>query len=481
MPNRPLVVITNGEPFSLASRAFRTVGGGSYPHIVFNASVDDVDAQGNPFALLAEALPELNTATWRVSPDGTMETTYHLKPGIVWHDGAPFDAADYVFAWQVYSNPASGTPNTVPIGEMREINAPDSRTVVMRWKRPYPGGAALYSRNQSGFGPLPQHLLAEAYQEGNFEAFANQPFWTQEYVGLGPYRLERWDPGVELDAVGFDRFVLGPPKIERLRILIAKDANAAVASFLSGDVHIALDYILSYEHGAVLQQQWADSHAGTVLFSPLLLWNAVLQFRPDQISTPAMQDVRFRQALEYGMDRKALNDALYGGTAIVTDTLLSPKSSYYSAIEPAITKYPYDPRRAQQLLDETGLQRGADGLYLGTDRQPFSLEIMGRANPTWEAEHAIVVEGYRKIGLNAVGRIIPTIQFGDGQVLASMGSMHLTGGASFERALGRYSSVAISRPETRWQGSNYGGWSNPEYDRLWDLYNSTLELPTQIQ
>jgi ABC-type transport system substrate-binding protein len=115
------------------------------------------------------------------------------------------------------------------------------------------------------------------------------------------------------------------------------------------------------------------------------------------------------------------------------------------------------------------------------DRQPFSLEILGLANPTWESEDAIVVEGYRKMGLNAQGRILPSVLFGDGQARASFGTMQLTGTGGYERAMGGLSSVAISRPETRWQGTNRGAWSNPEYDRLWEQYNTTLDLPTQIQ
>jgi ABC-type transport system substrate-binding protein len=61
------------------------------------------------------------------------------------------------------------------------------------------------------------------------------------------------------------------------------------------------------------------------------------------------------------------------------------------------------------------------------------------------------------------------------------GAIQLTGGSGFERALGSLSTSSISTAETRWQGSNRGAWSNPAYDRLWDQYNTTLDLPTQIQ
>jgi peptide/nickel transport system substrate-binding protein len=481
-PSRQLVVLTRGEPISLALRAFQTVGGGSYPHLVLNATFDDQDEQGNHFPVLPEALPQLNTDTWRVFPDGSMETTYRLRPGIVWHDGTPLDAADFVFAWQLYANPASGTAAVAPVGEMQEVLAPDSRTVVIRWRRPYAGAGAMAQRTQRGFGALPRHILEQPYLQGPFDAFANHPFWTDEYVGLGPYRLDRWDRGQEISATAFDQFVLGRPKIDRLRILVANDANAAVASLLSGDAHIALDYVLQYPDGAILQQQWADNRAGTVIFNPTLLWFGQIQLRPETMSTPALQDVRFRRALAHGMDKNGLNEALMGGTGVVTEGILSPRATYYAAIESAIVKHPYDTRRAQQLLEEMGLQRGSDGFYLGLDGRPFSLEVMALANPTWESEGTIVIEAYRRMGLNTVMRVIPSVLFGDGQARASFGAMQLTGGGGFERGLGNnLTSVGISRPENRWQGSNRGAWSNPEYDRLWDLYNATLDLPGQVQ
>ncbi len=148
------------------------------------------------------------------------------------------------------------------------------------------------------------------------------------------------------------------------------------------------------------------------------------------------------------VNKNALNEALYGGTAIVTEGLLSPRASYYAAIEPSIAKYPYDQRRARELLQEMGLQRESDGFYLGLDRQAFSLDIMSLTNPTWEQENTILVEGYRRMGLNAIGRTLPSALAGDLQNRATFGTMALTGGSGFEMAIGRFSSAVITRAET---------------------------------
>ena len=411
-----------------------------------------------------------------------METTYRLKPNLVWHDGTPLAAEDFAFAWRVYATPALGTSGSAPVAQMEDATAPDNRTLVLRWRQPYAGAGVLRALAQiEGFQALPRHILEQPFLQGDYEAFANHPFWTREYIGLGPYRLDRWEPGASMDAVAFDRYVLGRPKIDRLHILFVTDANAAVASLLSGDGHIAMDYLVMYEQGSTLQQQWAANNAGTVLFSPLLVRVSVFQFRPELMATPAVLDLRFRRALAHAMDKVGLNEALMGGQAIVADGFLSPRASYYASIEAAITRYPYDPRRAQQLLDEAGLQRGADGFYLGPDGRPFQMEVMVLQNPSSESENAIIVEGYNRIGVNAVTRLLPVPLFSDGQIRASYTGILTTGGVGFEQDMSRYSTGKISKPETRWQGTNYGAWTNEAYDRLWDSYNSTLAPAEQVR
>src|SRR5438045_2575964 len=62
----------------------------------FNAMLALIDGQGALRPYLAESLPQLNTDSWKLLPDGKMETTYRLKPNLTWHDGAPLTADDFV-------------------------------------------------------------------------------------------------------------------------------------------------------------------------------------------------------------------------------------------------------------------------------------------------------------------------------------------------------------------------------------------------
>src|SRR5438093_5668544 len=70
---------------------------------LFNAGLTLVDPRGTILPYLAENVPQLNTDTWRVLPDGQMETIYRLRPNLTWHNGRPLSADDFVFAWRMYT------------------------------------------------------------------------------------------------------------------------------------------------------------------------------------------------------------------------------------------------------------------------------------------------------------------------------------------------------------------------------------------
>src|SRR5688500_5208431 len=55
--------------------------------------------------VLATEVISLDRGTWRLNPDGTMETSWKLHPNVKWHDGTPFTAEDMVFSFQVYKDP----------------------------------------------------------------------------------------------------------------------------------------------------------------------------------------------------------------------------------------------------------------------------------------------------------------------------------------------------------------------------------------
>ncbi len=474
-PARTLVIASRGEPPSLAAKPLQSVGGALDTFVpLYNAVLDYMDANAQPQPYLAEALPQLNAESWRVFPDGRMETTYRLRPNLAWHDGTALSAEDFVFGYTVYATPELGAAASPPIAQMAEVIAPDARTVVIRWRELYADAGVL----QRGFQPLPRHILEGPYRQMDAATFSSHPFWAQEYVGLGPYRVERWEPGSAIEAVAFDQHALGRPKIDRVRVVFIADANATLASMLTGDVHYSADFALFYEEGTVLEREWAArGGGGVVLYSPTLPRITQIQFRPELVSPRELLDVRVRRAIAHAIDTPQLIEVMAGTRGLATPSITSPLADYHPQVDRAVAKYPYDQRRARELLEGAGLQRRADGMYsMSSEIEVW--HITGAAN---ERENAIIVESLRRAGIDATSHAYPSAQLRDTERRAKLPAFFTGGGSGGEANLMDYGSAVIPKPENRWQGGNRGAWSSAEFDRAWELVQVSLDRNQRIE
>jgi peptide/nickel transport system substrate-binding protein len=456
------------EPRTLASRV--TVGSGRAVQDVVNADLTYRDGQDVPQAYLAEALPKLGTDSWRVFPDGRMETVYRLRPGLVWHDGTPLTADDFVFTQRVVTDTSSKIFSKVDKpSQLDEIVAADARTLVFRWKGPdRQAGEELYQ-------PLPQHILGADFERGDPDAFANRPYWTSEYVHLGPYRVVRWEPGAFIEMAGFAQHALGAPRIERVKVVWSPDPNVAVANLLAGEAHIALDQSLPFDGTLVLKRAWEASNAGTILLTPNSVRYLQFQFRPEYARPAALLDPAVRKALAHSIDKAALADAILEGAGNPADTLEPPPGSDgYTAVQRAITTYPFDLRRAGQLLNGAGFQKSADGFYAGAAGR-LDPEVRGRVGQE-DHEATIVADGWRRAGVDASLLVVSSAQTSNQEFRSTFPGLSLAQTSmGDDTALGKLVSWNVPAPSNRWTGTNRGGWTNPEYDRLVTEFNASLD------
>ena len=440
---------------------------------LFSATLGIWDQNGAPTPVLAEAVPLLNTDSWRVFPDGRMETVYRLRPGLTWHDGAPLTAEDVVFTHRVNQARADWGLTTAAYEhrQMEEVLAPDARTVVIRWRQ------AFVEAPAPEMVPLPRHLLEAALDRGEQEAFGNHPYWTIGFIGAGPYALDRWEPGAFIEGVAFPGYALGKPSISRVRLTWNNDPNVSLTRLLSGDADISLDGSLRFEQASVVRQQWGSS--GTVLLSPTSLRYIQVQARPDFVSPRSLLDVRVRRAVLHSIDRPALADAMLEDRSMVADTVPPPTVGYHSALDRAVTKYPFDPRRTQQLLAEAGYTRGSDGVYTSAVDGRFRLEVRGVSSGAEERDTTIVADQLRAAGFDPSILLLPSSQRSvDDKAKGTFPALTLNNNTLSRRDMGldKWLSARIGSPENDWLGGNRMGWSNPEFDRLFDAWSTTLDL-----
>jgi peptide/nickel transport system substrate-binding protein len=467
------------EPLDLALK-ISTQGGADFIKRPFNAGLGLIDGAGKPRPYLAEALPQLRTDSWRIFDDGRMETTHRLRAGLTWHDGQPLSADDFAFAWRVYTRPTLGVFSPQPQDQMDEVLAPDPRTLVIRWRSLYPDASALTENRDGSLEPLPRHLLERPFSEvlqdpAARDSFLNLPFWSAEYVGAGPYRLERWEPGASLEAVAFDGHVLGRPRIERIVMRLMSDENAVLTNMLAGNFDVATRFTLRFEHATVLKREWAAAgRSGVFQWAGANIHPIIFQFRPEYVKTPELLDVRVRKALAHASDRQALVDALFDGEGQVPQTFVAPEEPFYPEVDRSIVKYPYDPRRTEQLMLEAGFMKDREGFFANAAGVRFQPEYQTLAATVFERAQTIVAETWRRAGIDNRTSVLPAAQIRDNQVRATFPSISALGNVGLIEFLTLLTGTAANR----WFGQNRGAWSDPEYDRFWDVYKTTLE-PTE--
>jgi peptide/nickel transport system substrate-binding protein len=475
--NRPLNLAVKYEVNDLAPK--RTGGASSaYTKRAFNASLALVDTDAAQRPYLAEALPQLNSDSWKVNPDSTMETTYLLRPGLTWHDGQALTAEDFVFAYQVYtSRGLGGTFTSSPQHLMEEVTARDPRTVVIEWKSPYPLAGAL---TEGLFEPLPKHLLetpfsAVAQDPAALDAFLSLPFWTTAYVGAGPFRVTKWEAGSSIEAAAFDGHALGRPKINRLLVHFIPDENTVMTGMLAGSVDVTGDNAIRFEHAVEMKRQWGSEDRGIVLMQPGPRHWIFVQFRPELMRTPSILDVRVRRALAHTIDRDALNEALFEGQGVMTDHFIHPQMPYFRDVDRAVAHYPFDLRRTAQLLGEVGFTRDSSNMFADAAGARFRPHFQADGSGIFIREQQVLQQIWAGGGIEMDPHILPTTVLHVNENRTAFPDLYASSTGIRETQLDIFSSAQIATAARNWAGQNRGGWASPDYDRSWDAFNTTLD------
>lgn len=455
-----------------------TLGGGSGARElanVFNQHLVAIRADGSPTPRLLAQLPSFDNGTWRVLPDGRMETTYALRSDVVWHDGAPFTANDVAFSLQVNRDPEVPNSNQDAVRLIDRWEVTDQSTIVVSWRESYPFAERMEHRD---LYPLPRHLLEQSYTQGSKEAFLTQPYFSAEYVGLGPFRMSRWESGSHIDFSAFDRFFLGRPKLDSIRVQFIPDQNTMLANLNAKAIQVmmTLGGVPEFDAMMAIKRDWEASGYGTVLMDPI----SYRFVEPQKYHSPQPADLidpRVRRALLLAIDREPLARTVFGEFGLMADSWVHPTFGNYRLLQDTITRFPHDPRQASSLMAEAGWQRGADGV-LEKGGTKFSLTMR---DTDGERDSLIVASNWKEIGVIGTYENRTAAALRDRQDRATFSGVEIAsnpmGAAAVIRRTATYN---IPMVENRWTGTNRGGYSNPAWDELDLRMLNALQEPQRI-
>ncbi|HTU82767.1 MAG TPA: ABC transporter substrate-binding protein, partial [Candidatus Acidoferrales bacterium] len=223
-----LVVAVEKEPISLDPLLLEGRDAYTYGPILYSY-LTAYDSSGRAVADLAKEVP--TQANGGVSRDGRT-VTYRLRRDARWQDGRPVTAADVVFTYHAIMNPSNDVPERYGYDRVASVRAADRYTAVVRLKRPFSPIIGFFFGGDSNYPILPAHLLA-ALPSLNAAAFNSQP------VGSGPYRLDRWERGTQLEFVANQAYFAGAPHIPRLVLPFVPEDSTAIDQLKTGEIDAA--------------------------------------------------------------------------------------------------------------------------------------------------------------------------------------------------------------------------------------------------
>jgi peptide/nickel transport system substrate-binding protein len=375
-----------------------------------------------------------------------------LRDGVKFHDGKPLTPEDIKFTFeQIVSKYTS-------FGALYFANTTvtiiDSRTVIIKPGKFMPGAQLPLFAAVDTTPILPKHLL-----EG--QDFLKSEFITTKPVGTGPYKLVSWVKGSYIELVRNSDYWDKPrPYLDRIIVRFISDPAALIAGLKKGEISYVFRGI-PYEAVPDLQRT-----PGLKVF---------IHDRPPYVAalwinvkSSPLSDPKVREAIMYALNRTEIAEKATFRLAKPVDYMIDPAMVLPS---PGIKKYAYDPSTAEKLLDEAGYRKGPDG-------KRFAIELLTR---TGEPDEQIIAQLVRdqlsKVGIDVN---IKSVDFATYLSLQTKFQYQIATVKYWISPLWTYQLF-----HSKWIGkgafTNNFQYSNPEVDRLLDLWLAEPSISKQIE
>ncbi|MCB2106519.1 MAG: hypothetical protein KDE14_02405, partial [Rhodobacteraceae bacterium] len=344
---------------------------------------------------------------------------FNLRQGVVFSNGEPWNAHAAKSVLETLRGPQGvGLFGANEPRELADVIVEDDYTLLMTTAKP---NAALPRNIYVVFYVPPKYL-----ERVGIEGLTSQP------IGSGPFVVDAWEPDkIELSA---NQTSWRPPKVGHLELRALPEAIARVQAAIAGeiDVAIAVDpvQIPALEAAGLRMAERTPARLLSIVFNTL------------KKGSP-FADERVRQAVNYGVNRKAITEMLLAGLVEPASQGAIPGALGY---DPDIKPYPYDPDKARALLKEAGYEKGFT----------FTFEMPGGATSADSSVFQSIASDLAKVGINMRIHVIPFAQFS---------KYYVQGGAEGEALPADYNLYAYDALRTMFGPSGTHGcdWSAPRF------------------
>ncbi len=445
-----LVITASGDPEILLPPLASTVPS----KIIGDMVYDRLAMVGDSMNVVGDVgfKPQL-ARRWTWSAD-SLSIAFSLDSGARWHDGKPVRAGDVRFTYELYANPANGSPYAASISSIDSVTVRDSLTAVFWFTKRSP--MQFYDAVNT-MSILPRHLVGDVTGPAlRSAAIARAP------VGSGRFRFVKWNAGASIEVAADTANYRGRPGLDRVIMTIAPDFNTAFARLVGGEA----DFIEQVPPPN-LEQIAADSSL-RLLLNRGLDYNFV-QFNlrhPKNRSRPhpLFGDRELRRALTHAVDRVRNVRNAYDSLA---DVALGPTVRAYPTTNASLKSLPYSPDAARRILDSLGWKdSNGDGVR---ERNGVELEFSLAVPSSSRARNAVAVlmqDQLRQVGAKMNLEPLDFTAFIDRETRRDFDAVF--GGWRVEPSPGGIRQTWTSAGSRAGSGTNYGSYENPRFDALVD-------------
>ncbi|MFA6471110.1 MAG: ABC transporter substrate-binding protein [Candidatus Latescibacterota bacterium] len=349
---------------------------------------------------------------WEFSPDN-LSLTFHMRRGVLWSDGVPVTAYDVKFTYDAIYNPkVQNSLNDIMRvnGESFKYAAVDSFTFKVTIPSPF----APFLLWAGGVPVLPKHVLESDLEKGKFDSAYGVATSPEKIVGCGPYLLEKYEAGVKTvlrrnpSYWRIDHNGNRLPYIERIIFVSMRSMETMMLNFQTGNLDMMdsvkpsdvpvldrdakkYDYrIINLGPGMGQQFFWFNLNPGS---SP--------DGKPyvDRYKLKWFQDIRWRKAMAYAVDRDGIARTVFDGLAQPQYGPETLSNKFW--FNPNCVKYEYNLDKSRAYLDEMGLvDRNGDGIREDKEGHPVEFTmITNTGNDLRELMGNIIKADLTKIGV----------------------------------------------------------------------------------
>ncbi len=328
---------------------------------------------------------------WEISDDG-LTFTFHLRHDVSFHDGTPFNADAVRINLERITDPETASQKAVfMLGPYERTKVIDEYTVRIYQSRPY--APLLDALSQVYLGMASPTALEKWGPDYQFHQVGTGPFKFAEYLPNDHLTLVRnpdyaWGPSV------FEN--QGPAHVAEIEFRFFVDPATRAPALETGETHIV---------GEVPPRDATrlDEQADFALYA-IPIPGQPSQFFLNAQRTP-LDDLRVRQALLYATDRETIVNTLFGETSPVA---YGPLSAATGGYDPAVRDfYPYDPNRAQNLLEEAGWHDSDQDGWRDQDGTPLQL-TMALGSWGFNPDMAQILQAqWSEIGIGLTAEVLP--------------------------------------------------------------------------